>query len=207
MVNAIFTNKKGYKVYAVGVKDVASTRVSVECYVKSPKGEMSEIFSVRRRDLMNRKNSLDFFYDLDGGFKDEEVDSLSSIFRDLVDKDGKMTIQSKASPTDIHHAVSEYIREEAENLKDNPKPSIFIRGKYGYMETCFMDQMVSANRDLGVKRKDVLKILKIMGVLITGKNRPYDNIVTVSGEKKRVYKIELAKGDKSDDAVCEVIAV
>lgn len=207
MNDAIFMNKKGYKVYAVGVKDVASTRVSVECYVKSPKGEMSEIFSVRRRDLVTGKNTLDFFLDLDGEFDNAEVDSLSSIFQDMVDKDGKMTIQSKASPTDIHHAVSRYIREEAEKLKDNPKTNIFIRGKYGYMETCFMDQMVLANRDLGVKRKDILKILKIMGVLVTGKNRPYDNIVTVSGEKKRVYKIELAKKDDSDDKVCEVIAV
>lgn len=70
-----------------------------------------------------------------------------------------------------------------------------------------MDQMVLANRDLGVKRKDVLKILKIMGVLITGKNRPYDNIVAINGERKRVYIIELAKEDNSDDTVDEEIAV
>lgn len=207
MVDVVFTNQNGYKVYAVGVKDVASTRVSIECYVKSPKGEMSEIFSVRRRDLMTRNNPVDFFYDLDGGFDDKEIDSIRSIFLTLIDEGGKMTSQSRSTPLEIHHAVSEYIRKEAEKLKDNPKTNIFIRGKYGYMETCLMDQMVLANRDLGVKRKDVLKILKIMGVLITGKNRPYDNIVAINGERKRVYIIELAKEDNSDDTVDEEIAV
>lgn len=207
MVNAIFTNKKGYKVYAVAMKDVASTRVSLECYVKSPEGEMSEIFSVRRRDLVTGKNPLDFFFDLDGGFENAEVDSLSSIFLELVDTGGKMTIQSKATPPEMYHEISAYIKEYVEKWKNNSMSGMFIRGEYGYLETKLMDRMVLDNKELGYKRKDMLKTLKIMGVLKTGTNRPYDNIVTVNGEKKRVYKIKLAKGDNGDNTVDEEIAV
>ena len=82
---------------------------------------------------------------------------------------------------------------------------MFIRGEYGYLETRLMDRMVLDNKELGYKRKDILKTLKIMGVLKTGANRPYDNMVAVNGEKKRVYIIELAKED--NDTVDEEIAV
>ena len=205
MADAIFTNEKGYEVYAVAMKDIASTRVSVECYVKSPEGEMSEIFSVRRRDLVTGKNTLDFFLDLDGGFENAEVDSLSGIFRNMVDTDGKMTIQSMATPPEMYHEISAYIKEYVKQWKNNPMSGMFLRGEYGYLETRLMDRMVLDNKELGYKRKDILKTLKIMGVLKTGANRPYDNMVAVNGEKKRVYIIELAKED--NDTVDEEIAV
>lgn len=189
----IYTNSWGYEVYASAMRDMNSTRVSLAMYVVSPQGEMSDIFTVSKKDIYTKKTSFDFFYDIEGDFGRDDISKIAVEVLEVVkDEKGRVITQDRATMSELHSAVCDYIRENAEDLEDNESADIFIRENYGYMRTEYMDLFVKGNKQLGYsKRIDVLKRLKIMGALINGNNRPYDILVSVGGAKKHFYKVVL----------------
>ncbi len=201
----IYKNKNGYEVFVVYMRDAASTRISVEMYTVSPSGVMSDLITVPKHELVGKK-PLSCFLDLDGDFdfndilkiKDEAVEGL---------KDANMEpTQNKPSLSEIHDTFSSHIRKNAEELKDNPDADIFIRDGYGYIRTDCMDRFVKEHQELGYKRVEILKRLKIMGVLVNSPNRPYDILVSINNTKKRFYKILLADESRLEEKPDEVIA-
>lgn len=202
----LYTNSWDYKVYGVVMRDINSKRVSLDIYVVSPEGEMSDIITIPRKDIYARKKSaLDVLFDLEGQFEREDIDKMKNIVQDIMKSDKNVEmLQNRATLEEIHVAVSNYIRKNAEDLEDNPYAEIFIRDGFGYMVTTKMDEFIKINAELGYKRLEVLKRLKIMGALQTGKNRPYDILVSVKREKRHYYKIELAgipQEETSDEEV------
>lgn len=204
----IYENPWGYKVCAVLMRDVASTRISVELYIISPEGNMSDIISVRRSDIITKKRPLDFFYNLEGGFTHDDIDSIRNRIKDILQENGNAeTEQNKRSLNEIHYLLSNFIRQNAEELEDNPKTEIFIKDGYGYMRTGRMTGFLKENFEIGYKRVEILKRLKIMGVLKNGTRRPYDIQVSVGNEKKRFYKVQLAEQEATEETADEVIEV
>lgn len=204
----IYKNTREYEVYALIMRDVASTRISIELYTQSPAGEMSDIMTVQRQDIFRKKNPLDFFLNLDGDFGRDDIDVIKNALLDMLranEKDTIQTIQTKYSLSGIHDSLSNYIRENAEELTDNPEANIFIKDGYGYMRTECMDAFVKENSELGYKRVEILKRLKIMGALKNGTNRPYDIQVSIGSVKKRFYKIQLAEENITEEKADEVI--
>ncbi len=201
----IYKNKNGYEVFVVYMRDAASSRISVEMYTVSPSGEMSDLITVPRRDLVGRK-SLDFFLDLDGDFsfddilkiKDEAVKNLKVVKPE--------STQNKSSLAGIHDTLSNDIRKNANDLQDHPDADIFIKDGYGYLRTDCMDKFVREHPELGYKRVEILKRLKIMGVLVNSPNRPYDVLISINNTKKRFYKILLADESRLEEKPDEVIA-
>ncbi len=195
----IYKNKKGYVVYVVYMRDAASTRISVEMYTVSPSGEMSDLITVPRRDLIGKK-SLDFFLDLDGDFGLDDIVAIKNEAAKNL-KDAKMeTSEGKYLPlAGIHYAFSNHIRKNAKESEGNPDADIFIRDGYGYLRTDCMDQFVREHPELGYKRVEILKRLKIMGVLVNSPNRPYDILVSINNTKKRFYKILLADESRLEE--------
>lgn len=206
----IYRNAWDYEVFAVLMRDVASTRISAELYTVSPTGEMSDIVTVQKQDIITKKNPLDFFLNLDGDFGRDDIDVIKNEVFNMLRGDKRcdmQTVQTKSPLSGIHFSLSGYIRENAEELTDNPETRIFIKDGYGYMHTECMDEFVKENSELGYKRIDILKRLKIMGVLKNGANRPYDIQVSIGGVKIRFYKIQLAEEKVTEEKADEVIRI
>lgn len=203
----IHTNPWDYEVYAVPMRDINTTRYSVDIYVVAPDGSISDLFTVSRKDYYTGKKPLDFIFDLDGDFDRDDIDKIQEklipYFHSVENKNVE-TIQAKATIQEIHQKISEYIRINAEELEDNISAEVFIRGDYGYILTTKMKEVVKEYKEeLGYKKIEILKRLKVMGVLETAENRPYDILVSVNGVKKRYYKIKLA--DKQEEETVEEV--
>lgn len=199
----IYTNAWEYQVYAVVTRDISSTRVSVDIYVLNPKEEMSDIITIPRKDIKDAKKKWwNFFYDLEGDFTRDDVDTIKDeILKISNDFQNASLSQNKATMKEIHKAVSDYIVENAEDLEINSCPDVFIKDKVGFMTTSRMDEFVLNNKSLGFKRLDILKRLKIMGALQPENTRPYDVLITIGGEKKRYYRIELLEVTEEEEAI------
>lgn len=202
----LYTSSCGYEVYGVIMRDASSKRLSLDIYIISPNGEMSDIVTISRKDIYTKEKSfLDFFYDVEGDFGREDIDKIKTVVKDFIKKSVNVeALQNKATIAEIHHAVCSYIRMNAEELEDNSQAEVFIKDNFGYILTSQMDRFVSENKELGYKRVDILKRLKILGALQPGNNRPYDALVSVGGEKRRYYKIELTEIPKEEKADEEV---
>ena len=195
----IFTSAWEDKVHAVLLKEKTGQRVSVDLYIEDKAGELSDIVTLTRKDVITKKNYCDFLYDFGCGFSRDDIDVIKNKILHMVnDVDKAGVVQTRVTLTELHQAISDYIRDNSEELKDNAEAEVFIKESFGYMITSKMDEFVNDNKKLGYKRLEVLKRLKIMGALQTGKGRPYDILVSVGGEKKRFYKIELAKKVKEE---------
>lgn len=199
----IYTNAWEYQVYAVVTRDISSTRVSVDIYVLNPKEEMSDIITIPRKDIKDAKKKWwNFFYDLEGDFTRDDVDTIKNEILNISnDFQNASLYQNKATMKEIHKAVSDYIVENAEDLEINSCPDVFIKDKVGFMTTSRMDEFVLNNKSLGFKRLDILKRLKIMGALQPENTRPYDVLVNIGGEKKRYYRIELIEVTEEEEAI------
>lgn len=189
----VYAHDFGHKVYAVLMGDKSSKRLSVNIFIEYEDGSMSDIVTIPRKDSFGKK-AFDFLMDMYGGFGKEEVEKVKAAVANIIKDDSLVQIvQSKATMLEIHQSVSKYIFKKAEDLADNPDAEIFIKGEYGYISYVLLEQFVKENPEIGYKRLEILKRLKIMGVLKPGKERPYDTMVNINGNRKRFYKVELAK--------------
>lgn len=198
----IYKNSWGYEVYVAAMRDISSSRVSYEFYTFSPDGEMSDIVTLQRKDAIVKKNAYDFLFNFSGDFARDDIDRIKNIMRDFISKENcQGTVQVKATMHELYQAVSEYIIENAESLSDSVQPEMFIKDGYGYMRTPCMDNFVKENKELGFKRIEILKRLKIMGVLLPSADRPFDVLVSLDNKKLRYYKIKLPeKKDNTEEA-------
>lgn len=190
----IYTTKFDYKVHVVTIRDIRSERVSIDVYIVRPDNTMTVPVTIARKDVYSKKKWFEFLLDYECGIgRDESLEIANKIYCMLKDKTSMDVTQTGATMEELHSEVSKYIRENAEEIEDNPEANIFIQNNYGYIATTKMDEFVKENKELGFKRVEVLKNLKIMGALKSGKNRPYDMQVSIKGQKKRVYKILLTE--------------
>lgn len=196
--------EQGYIVYAVLNKDVSSLRLAVDVYVVTPENEMSKILTFKRCDVLKKKKWTNIFLDMDGGFTKEDLEKLQTAMDSLLSENGQITLgQSCATVEEVHRAISKHIRENKEELSDNPFAECFVKDDIGYMATSQMEKFIKANSDLGYKRLEVLKHLKYLGVLQPADDRAYDTLISLNGKKLRYYKFQLA--EKAVEKDVEVI--
>lgn len=195
-----------YKVFAVVESDVNSKRVGVNLYVEYADGSVSDIYSMARKDVVKKMNSFDnIFGNIEGNFGDDDIAKIKQEVEKLVvasdksDSSVYTVTQNRATLEEILERICKFIFEkmidnkkesESENKKEIRK--VFFKEKYGCMETSFMDDFLKCNKDLGYKRIELLKRLKIMGLLKVSNNRPYDYLESIGNEKVHVYKIDLS---------------
>lgn len=72
----IYENDFEYKVYAVSMRDNATTRISLEIYIVSPEDEISDLITIQKRDVATKKNWADVFWGLEAGFDRRDIDSI-----------------------------------------------------------------------------------------------------------------------------------
>lgn len=197
----ILKNSWDYKVYGALSCEKSSTKMSVDIYIVSPDGEMSQLYSIKKSAL-TKKNTFDFILDLDGDFARDDVDKIKNsvveLFKKVRDPEKIVATQTKATVLELYQAVSDFIRENEEDLGDNPDAEYFIKDGYGYMLTTKMNEFLAENKELGYKKLEVLKTLKYMGALHPSASRPYDTAVRIGGKVRWFFKIELAPVNTED---------
>lgn len=195
----IFTHDFGHVVRAVVMSDRSSKRLSVDIYVEYVDGSISDIITIPRKDFYTKKNCLDFFLDMEGQFGRDDIDSIRMrIWEILQDESCIESVQCKATLDELYQCICQFIYDSTEDSSENDSNEVLIRGDFGYIMPEALERFVKENKELGFKRQEILKRLKIMGALHFGKNRPYDTLISLDGKKKRCYKVELPKEVKVD---------
>ena len=190
----IYENDYEYKVYAVTMEDKATTRVSVEVYIVSPEDEMSDLIIIQKKEVYTKKNWADVFRGLEADFSRDDIDSIKLKIADIIKRTPSTHFQSRETLEDMYRIFSSYIRknEECSYQKEGETlTGIFIRNNYGYIDSHMLDTFVREYKHIGYKRIDIIKRLKIMGVL-EGYGERNDVLVSINGKKRRYYKILLA---------------
>lgn len=203
----VFVSDYGDAVYAVALSDKSSKKLSVDIYVLYANGTMSDIITIPRKDIYTKKNCFDFLYGMEGDFGHDTIYIIKNRVVDMFRKEEeKEIIQTKATMEEIHQSISDYIRLNEMPVSENGENSIFIRGNYGFMNMEAMKKYEKECKELGYKRLEILRRLKIIGALQPAKDRSYDTLVSVNGKKKRYLKIELAE-PKEEETADEVIEI
>ena len=201
----IFKSGTGHKVYAVATSEKSSKRIAIDLYVVFNDGSISDIKTIAKGKV-DKTGSLDFFLDMEDFTIDDVLNIKKKLMEILEDKGCIISIQEKRTLQEVHVEISQFIRDNAVDVEDGKENGVFIRNNYGYITSKYIDKFIRDCEDLGYKRIDLLKRLKIMGALQNAKNRPYDMMISLYGEKKHYYKIELAENVNDVEEELEEIA-
>ena len=201
----VLENKAGHKVYAMVTSEKSNKRVAVDFYVVFNDGTMSDITTIGKRKV-DKSGSLDFFLDMEDFTMDDVLKIKKEVAKIVDDKNCIISIQEKRTLEEVHVEISQFIRDNAVEVAPDKENGVFIRNNYGYITSKYIDKFIKECEDLGYKRIDLLKRLKIMGALQNAKNRPYDMMISLYGEKKHYYKIELAENVNDVEEELEEIA-
>ena len=201
----VLEHKAGHKVYAVATSEKSSKRIAIDLYVVFNDGTMSDIKTIAKGKV-DKTGSLDFFLDMEDFTIDDVLNIKKKLMEILEDKGCIISIQEKRTLQEVHVEISQFIRDNAVEVAPDKENGVFIRNNYGYLTTKYIDKFIKECEDLGYKRIDLLKRLKIMGALQNAKNRPYDMMISLYGEKKHYYKIELAENVNDVEEELEEIA-
>ncbi len=192
--NLIYQSKGGYKIYAVKTYEEGSCRIAIEVFTESPKGEKSDIQTVRKSDLFKKKNAVDFILDLDGDFDELSLLTISENLKTFVcSETKKVTIAEKASPQMLIESLSELLVKEAKAQETSEKPTVIVKDGYASVESkAFKDLVIEHSDTWHYTKLDILKRLKIFGYLETSPNRAYDKYETMGAHGQiHFYKIKL----------------
>lgn len=204
----IYENDFEYKVYAVSMRDNATTRISYEIYIMSPEGTLSDLITIQKKDVYTKKNWADIFWGLEAGFSRDDIDSIKLKIMNILGNSHDTCFQSRETLEGLHQIISSYIREN-ENCpyqKDGKTVTgILIKGDYGYIDSLMLDAFAKEHKDVGYKRLEIIKRLKIMGALKSSNGRN-DILVSIGGKKRRFYKILLAE-EPAETEECEVFDI
>ena len=186
----IFCGKEGEKLFLVTTRDVATSRVSFGFYTLNRNGEMSDVITIKRSDILRKPAPLDVLLDLDLFLSAEDIDDILDMMRVQLENPELLEVCEKATISDIYNAVVEFIHETKSSKSSGS--SVFVDGGNGYIETKEFDVFVRNNKDdFQLSRVEVLNRLKIMGVLKPGRTRPYDTLKKIDGKPRRFYKFEM----------------
>lgn len=201
----IFESDFGYKVKAVTMEDKATTRISIDIYIESPEGEMSDLITIQKKDVYTKKNWASVFWGLEADLSRNDIDTIKEKIADIIKRNPSTYFQSRETLKDMYKIFSAYIRENKDcsyEKEGEILTGIFIRNDYGYIDSQMLDVFVREYKHIGYKRIDIIKRLKIMGVL-EGAGGRNDVLVSVNGKKRRYYKILLTDEFEADEE-CEV---
>lgn len=187
----LYTSTKGYKLYGLMTRDVSSTRVSGELYTISPKGEMSDLITVRKKDTFTKKDFMDFLLDYAGDFTRDDIDKISVKVKELFAGNDITEIQGKQTLNEMLCTIRNQIRKISKDSDNSLFQDVFIENNAGYIKTKAFSDFCRQCEDLDFKRLEVLKRLKIMGALKPGVNRTYDTSKKIKGNVCKVYCISL----------------
>lgn len=183
----IHTNTKGYSVYMLEAQDFGTLRQSFGFFIQSPQGKNSEIVYLKRSQIIKNKGAFDFLFDYDGGFFKSDIDTVKTEALQRMSRPERTEQIDFSSKYPIEQAYQELCRYVHDNDGDD---GVCVSGGFCNVDTRNFDAIIK-ELDLGYSRLELLRWFKIIGLLRTNKNRPYDFMLTdENGQQYRVYRFQ-----------------
>lgn len=186
--------KNDFTIYAYGEKDNSKCTISYCVYLVDPDGGFSTTEVVTRKDIMVKKNPLDFIYNFVGEFDANDIETaLHNLKRYMKELSIKPRIANdKVGTKKMYDKLCKYIKEKQ---VPNDFNKIWIEDEHGFIKTTHMDIVVKDLSGLGYNKNEMLKVLDTMGVLIynpgkRGCNKKLPNRTTVYCYKVKLKKCE-----------------
>lgn len=187
----------GYKLLGEVGSLQKNQRQAAVIYLQTPQGDILLEEEVQMSRLKTRKGTLDFIYDLRGGFNKLEEEDIKDIKEKIIwmlknTEDEPVLLGADESPEGVYDTVVNGINRDSESIENNPLTPVFIKDNVGYIRTTCFDEFLKHIKT-GYTRKEVLGLLKLTGKLITDKNRPYDKRLHFGEVNGKYYAVKLPK--------------
>lgn len=222
MTKKILMKKGDQKLMAQVVNESSKQRVGVMLYQVNKAGEVSIPTTVQRADLLKKSKTLQDLLNLSICLTEEELDAViekATAMLESPDQVGEAeNVDSQATPSQLYRAICEYGKEVVSNpiipqTENEPKRMIWIDGNYLNVRTSDFNDFIKGVPEADeYKKTDILRSLKLLGVLDTDSGRAYDKKISTDGQKINCYRIQMpatkakkAKVEKAQ-AVEEIIA-
>lgn len=194
-------DQHGNRVMATVTQDNASMRVSATMFFEKKTGKRSTPVTIPRSRVMNGSESYNFLYDWGTGFDENDVKGMRDRLKDLFEKhsEPQVVFFDKADPEEAYRRLAFYIRENfTGKLKSSGEDDLsyyepcFIKGDSGFIRTNAFDSFLNANPDLGYKRLELLRVLRLHEYLVVpNRGRSYDTNVRVGAIQVKCYQIKM----------------
>jgi len=190
----VYENSRGYRVYMFLAHDRGAMRCSIGTFLESPNGNLSIPTFLKRSQILKSNNCFDFFFDLDGDFDKQDVDHIKAAAMQNLNNLKEMDVSTKLSIEDVHTELCDYVSVNDGN------GTVSISNGYCNIDTKAFDGILK-ELQFGLTRLEILRSFKIMGILRTNLNRPYDWMLTdANGNLYRVYSFKLPPAVSSTSA-------
>lgn len=190
--------KNGYKLFAVAITEGSKQRVGVMFYQVNKAGEMSVPTIIQRVDLLKKSKALQELLNLGICLTEEELDEVIEKAKALLESaDQADDIDTRSTPSQLHKAICEHGKEVTSELilnkeDEEPKWMVWLDKDYLNIRTSDFNDFIKGIPEADeFKRADILRSLKLMGVLDTDVGRAYDKKVSKNNQKLNCYRIAL----------------
>lgn len=195
--NVIF-QKNGCKLCALRALDGATQRVSLMVFQVDSSGNTSTPLTFQRSDILQSCKKLNVLLDFSISMDTDELKQVTESLKKVLNGTETIRLDSdKATPVGVYRAICKKFadeKEESEKLSGGvkvPKP-VFVRKQKICIRTTEFERILKLVEETqGYSKLEILRMLKIMGVLDVDEDRPYDKKVTVSGRSLRFYCIQM----------------
>lgn len=196
-------DKQGNKVMGLVTQEESSMKISATLFLETPDGERSAPISIPRSKVVTERQDYSFIYDWGDGFSKDAVNAMKDKLMEMFKNGTPLKLVEKASPEKAYIRLAEYIKTQSTGkLYEKPGTPLtffqncFIEDEFGYIKTTQLDSFLSANTDLGYKRIELLRVLRIHGYLASNKDRSYDYNVREGASTAKFYRIIMPEDSK-----------
>lgn len=192
----IYTTDWEYKVYLTGLTDMAAMKQTIGFLIKDPDENTSNVHTIKKSKLFTSKSAFDFFFDFVGGFDRNDIDTIKANVMDQLKNIHYIDVSEKVTIDEAHMRLCKYVRDH--EVEDN----VFVDDE-GYCNIEYTDKFPSVIKDLelGYKRLELLKMLKILELLKTNEGRVYDyRRYDKDGNDYRVVRFKNITVEETSDA-------
>ena len=167
----IYTNSWNYMVYMFEVQDSGTMRNSYGILIESPNGEVSDITYLKKSQILKSKSAFDFIFDFKGDFDKTDIDGVKAAFMQHLGKAKGVDFSTKSPIEQVYQELCQYVHDhEGERV-------VSMSDGYCNIDTKEFENIIN-KFDFGYKRLEILRMFKLIGILRTNKDRPYDWMLT-----------------------------
>lgn len=181
----VYTNSWNYKVRMFAARDRSRMTCSIGLMLEAPDGRLSTPTYLTRKQLFKSKNCFDFLFDCEGDFEKLDIDAIKAAVLENLRKLTAVDFTSKPTIEQAYIELCDYVKENDGNGE------VSVSNGYCNIDTTAFEKIL-AELDFGYKKYEMLKPLKLLGLMRINGSRSYDWKLTDSnGTPYRVYSFML----------------
>lgn len=180
----VHRNAWDYSVRMSRLDDLAAKHQSFGIIIEAPDGTISSPYIIKKSEIGKKKTVFNFLFDCEGDFDQRDIEAVKAVIFDKMKNAPSMPGNERATIQQVIKKVVNYVEENESVLGGRT----YIKDGCINIETTALEKILK-ELECGWKKLDVLRMLRIMGILIVGEGRSYDiSAVDVKGTNYHVYR-------------------